>query len=112
MYAEELRNSEEAKVELANVTGSEFAILQHHCSSRNLRNEWRMADKESMLSKSAVQTYGLIHPDDISGLIVRGGVAKYRGEDYFGVVANEAMRYKAHWISRGLDPATMERLPK
>lgn len=112
IYVLELEHNDGIKARLANVTHSELASQEHHFSTMNLRNRWMMWDRETPLVKSAVATYGLVHADDLSGIIVHGALAKYRKQDYIAVMDEQAARYKEYWKSRGYNPATMERLPK
>lgn len=112
MYAEELRNSEASNARLFKLSGIEFAQQSYFSATMQLRNRWKLWDRDSALVKNAVATYGLVHADDLSGLIVRGGLAKYRDRDYISAIEDEAIRYKAFWRGRGLNPATMEPLPK
>lgn len=42
----------------------------HHTVGRGLRNGWSLWAPDSPLKRDAVETYGIAHADDISGLII------------------------------------------
>jgi hypothetical protein len=73
-----------------------------------LRNGLGLWNKESALSQHMVQRFGLCHADDTGMLISLAATAKVQRIEYD--IDADVQRCKDHWISVGLDPATMERI--
>lgn len=66
-----------------------------------MRNEWRLWAKDSPLKSDAIATYGIAHPDDISGLILAWLSAKEKREDFDPIA--HCQRYHEHWRAYGTD---------
>jgi len=47
------------------------AVSLHHSLGRHIRNEWGLWGDGSELKRHIRQKHGFIHPDDMSGLILR-----------------------------------------
>lgn len=73
-----------------------------------LRNNWSLWDRETVLVKWFIDTYGIGHADDISGLINSGVEAVLAGKVFN--VEEQVSRYKTHWKTFGVDPITGEKV--
>lgn len=69
--------------------------LLHHGLGRCLRNEWKLWEPDSVLPKYFKNKLGIIHADDMSGLIIKGMLAKIRNEKFD--IDVEVEEYKEHW---------------
>lgn len=79
----------------------------HFSGGMAVRNTLGLWHKESPLYKHMLERFGLCHADDTGGIICRAAHAKKNGHPYDPEV--DVARFKQHWRSMGLDPATMEK---
>lgn len=73
----------------------------HMTGGMAMRNAWGLWGKDSQLKRDAIATYGIAHPDDISGLINAWLWARERGEEFDPVA--HCQRYHEHWKACGTD---------
>lgn len=109
-FCDTLKQNLEVRIAAVGEDAEEFVTQHHFGALMGLRNEWKMWDMDGDLNKDFQKNFGLCHGDDLSGIIVRGGLAMYRNENYVAVVQAEAERYKAHWRRINIDPCTMKPL--
>lgn len=67
---------------------------------KHIRNLWSLWVLESPLRIDAIRSYKIAHPDDISGLIIAGAIARIKGQKFS---ENEwCQRYHDHWKKSGM----------
>jgi len=73
----------------------------HHTIGRYIRNEWSLWEPDSPLKRNAVETYGIAHADDISGLIIEWVFAKIKRREFDPI--KHVQIYHEHWVAAGTD---------
>lgn len=82
--------------------------MVHESMGQGMRNAWSLWDKETVFVRHCIDTYGLSHGDDISGLIFHCVWKDVRGEDRD--IDGFVQSCKDHWRKMGIDPKTGEKL--
>lgn len=85
--------------------------LLHHSFGRWIRNNWGLW---SILSDDIEETEialwfkekGIVHADDMSGIILSATQAYLRDEPYN--LKEDIKKYRSHWEKQGIDPDTMK----
>lgn len=95
--------------EIKAVTEREFSSRVHHMSGRTLRNEWFLwwfeghGYKEWPQEKPKIVAWfnniGIVHADDMSGILMTCLYRNLKGEDY--KLDDQVERYKKHWREQG-----------
>jgi len=80
----------------------------HFTGGMAMRNGLRLWELDNPLVKDMHKRFGLIHADDLSGLLTEAATAKLEGKSYDPNPTVE--RYKKHWINHGYDPGTMGKI--
>jgi hypothetical protein len=60
-------------------SSAEFATVVHHGLGQNMRNEWKLWQKDSRLHKDIQITFSLFHADDMSSLITQCAWQRFMG---------------------------------
>ena len=81
------------------VVQSTDASQHHFPAGIGLRNGWSLWEADSPLKRDAVNTYGISHADDISGLILAWTFAVARSEPFAPHV--HCQTYHQHWRKFG-----------
>ena len=95
------RVTEEDREAMKDMDEGTFGARVHHSIGRYIRNNWSLWAKDSPLKRDAVNTYGIAHGDDISGLILAW--------IWHAVVEKEfdpqehVKKYHEHWKATGSD---------
>lgn len=77
----------------------------HFTTGMNLRNNWKLWDKTSPLSKY-FKTIGIVHADDMSGIILTSLYRTLNGKDID--LESQVKYYRDYWTKMGVNPDTME----
>lgn len=80
----------------------------HFTGGMSIRNGLDLWNKSGELNKHMVERFGLCHADDLGALITNAAHARKNGKRYNP--EEDVEKFKKHWISYGLDPATMEKI--
>lgn len=73
------------------------AVEQHHTLGQFLRNNLGLWDEANPLRRHCKETYGVEHPDDISGMLLDGLSAHLKGLRFdFDAAAKD---YVAYWAA-------------
>ena len=86
------------------ILASKESHCVHHTIGRYLRNNWSLWEPDTPLKRDAVNSYGIAHPDDISGLILSWVWAKVHERPFDPVEAVKV--YHEHWKKAGIDSLT------
>jgi len=83
-----------------NIIKSREDFSYHFSAGMNIRNKWCLWEKDTPLKLDAINTYGIAHGDDISGLIFEWAFAKIRGIQFnpFDLCKS----YHKHWEGYGM----------
>ena len=73
----------------------------YHAIGRYIRNEWSLWEPDSPLKRDAVETYGIAHADDISGLIIEWVFSKIKRHEFDPI--KHVQIYHEHWVAAGTD---------
>lgn len=92
------------------VRGEKDSCSVHHSVGRGIRNRWIHSQTESPLREWFRTELKLIHPDDISGVIMEAVWCKIRGKSFDAAALSK--KYIAHWKAEGYDPMTGESTKK
>lgn len=76
------------------------AAMFHHSVGRDLRNYLKLWSPNTRLTRLFRDAYDIVHPDDISSLLLGAYRARLRHEEYS--IFFEAMNYRNHWRSLGV----------
>jgi len=71
----------------------------HHSAGQYVRNSWSLWELDSPIKRDAVNTYGIAHADDISGLIFEWVWAIVNQRDFDPI--EHCKRYHDHWQKYG-----------
>ena len=82
----------------------------HFTGGMSVRNNLGLWHKESPLYQDMLDRFGLCHADDTGMIITKAADAKKNGKLY--CPGDDVEMCKQHWKRIGLDPATMEDIPK
>ena len=77
-----------------------LSVSVHHTIGRYLRNSWSLWNPDTPLKRDAVNTYGIAHADDISGLIIEWTWAKVLEIEFDPLVF--VKKYHQHWARCGM----------
>ena len=77
-----------------------WAVRQHHQLGRWIRNEYRLWDVNSPVSKDAQDNYDIAHADDISGLVLDWAQAVISDAKCFDPRA-VCKKFNEHWAKFG-----------
>lgn len=85
--------------EVAGIKAGRISYHDYHFGmGMYIRNEWGFWVKEGPLYEE-LEALGLHHPDDMSGLILKGMVQKVLGQELD--IQSEVQKYKDYWDSEG-----------
>lgn len=73
----------------------DFLHGQHDTLGRWIRNNWNLWE-DSPIARWFINTYGICHADDMSGMIISAFEHWYNGKEYDPIT--DAGMYRAHWI--------------
>jgi hypothetical protein len=82
----------------------------HHGVGTLIRNNWNLWVKESPLVQDVLNKFGVIHGDDVSGLLFTALWSTVKGMDVNTALKEKADRYINHWKDCGIDPKTGEEI--
>lgn len=80
----------------------------HMFEGRTIRNGLGLWQKDTALYQHMLRRFGLGHADDTGMIITNAAQAFIEGREYSP--DEDVARCKRHWIERGIDPATQERI--
>lgn len=94
----------EDRVKLMEATSIEL----HHTVGTALRTHWYLNERTSPLSRHYQRRFGLGYADDMSRLILRQFISELRCVSYD--LQAEVDTLLKHWIMRGVNPLTLDRI--
>ena len=93
--------ADEEKRDIRFASSQDSLCAGHHTVGRYIRNEWSLWEPDSPLKRNAVETYGIAHADDISGLIIEWVFAKIKRREFDPI--KHVQIYHEHWVAAGTD---------
>jgi hypothetical protein len=102
-YAMDLIGPDAHKLVNGYDTESDFTGYEHHGIGRYLRNQLKLWEKGSHLYNFFLNTYGIDHPDDMSGILMRKIFKTYntkaitKTDDSW--IVEQLESYKKHWAA-------------
>jgi hypothetical protein len=94
--------SEEVKEKIRELESDNFVNIVHHSMGRGIRNDLGLWQNDSPIKLDAVNTYGIAHADDISGLVLSWAAARIKGKHFDP--QEHAQKYRDFWQKQGQDP--------